>query len=417
MLKIKLSLVHQVKNTSKIQIEKVDSLQSAASLLSQPSPDKRSESEQSKDANQQRTKEITSTNSSSMALTNNTSLNKQPSNLSKELNNELAKKFSSSLNQIQQPSKSTTSKSTTSKSSSSANAINDKQLDKNKNATNSTNNNNRKIDLTTITPAPISKQVPTLSLATAAANDKRAPEKQVKESTSKLNLFANLYAPRIDKIFSINLKSSDQFKDCALVVENNLNNTDLCSLKLIDQDQNKLWQVIVSQKIAMAVSSNEIVCVCCEDDTVHVFNLQTGNRLSTPFLIPSSVSKLACFKQKVLIITIKAELWLWDLKLRKVIVKNVSLIPLIHNNFNQAEISLTNYCITSNGLPLITLSTGKTYAYDLDMETWHLLSNNQDLLNYSCDYKQKITSNVADYPLSLIQSQQRYALKLVLFLS
>ena len=376
--------------TSKIQIEKIDSVQSSASLLSQPSPDKRTD------------KEATTLNKQPQSITVN---NKQDSS-----SNELAS-ASSSKKPFQQQTSSKSQqqqqkdKNISNRLSSCTTSSNDKQ-DKNKNSS-----SNRKIDLTTITPAPISKQIPTLSASSAttptAPNDKRVQEKQPKDNY-RLNPFANLYAPKIDKAFSFNL-SLEQFKDCTLIVDNNLSNSNLCSLRLADQEHNQLWQVLVSQKISTVINSDEIVCICCEDDTVHVFNLQTGNRLCTPFLLSSPVSKLACFKHKVLVITVKAELWLWDLKVQKVIVKNVSLIPLLHNNFNQAEINITNYCITSNGLPLITLSTGKTYVYDLGMETWHLLSNNQDLLNYSCDYKQKIAigSEITDFPLSLLQSQQR----------
>lgn len=386
----------QVKST--IQIEKVDSLQSAASLLSQPSPDKKSETEQAQQFKDQKSKEITNNYSILNNGINNISNNKQPTVNNKETSNDQSKKQShQSKSKDKSISKSSLNCSTT--------QINDKQ-DKNKLLNGTTTN--KKIDLTTIIAAPV-KQVPTLSQQSVPQqqNDKRVNDKQVKLD-HKLNSFVNLYSPKIDKAFSINLNTPEEFKNHSLVIDNNLNNSDLCSVRLLDQEQNRLWQVLISQKVSTVVNSDEIVCVCCEDDTMHIFNLQTGSRLSTPFILSSSVSKLACFKYKVLVITIKAELWLWDLKMRKVIVKNVSLIPLINNNSNQTEISITNYCITSSGLPLITLSTGKTYVYDLNFEGWHLLSSNQDLLNYSCDYKQKITNNVVDYPLSLIQSQQRY---------
>jgi len=374
---------------SRIQIEKIDSLQSSASLLSQPSPDKR--------------------NNEREPTTPTTSINK-------------------SLNVNNRPQQDSSGDEVVSKKTSTQSASKSSQQQKEKSTTKSSSNNNtivsndkqqlskasgRKIDLTTITPAPISRQIPTLSTQattpTVQGNDKRITDKQIKDNYKSSSLFSDLHAPKIDKVFSSCL-NSEKFKDCTLVVDNNLSNSNLCSLRLVDQEHNQLWQVLVSQKISTVVHSDEMVCISCEDNTIHVFNLQTGNRLKTPFLVSSSISKLACFKYKLLVITVKAELWLWNLEIQKVIVKNVSLVPLLHNNFNQSEISITNYCITSNGLPLITLSTGKTYVYDLDMETWHLLSNNQDLLNYSCDYKQKIVngSEIAEYPLSLIQSQQRF---------
>lgn len=384
---------------SSIQIEKVDSMQSA-SLLSQPSPDKRTESnDQSKELQRRETPNQTSqTNNSNSSGVNN----KQPASVNNKIEsgNDLTKKSQ------QQASKfSSKEKGQSGQSSKSANSSTGSVGDKSK--ANSTNPSHpKRVDLTTIMAAPVKQ----LSAAPppVALNEKRPPEKQTKESSFKSN-FVNLFAPKVERILSINLSStSERFKDRSLVVDNNLSGSVLCSLKMLDQELNTVWQVLVSQRISAVVNSDEIACACCEDNTVHVFNLQTGSRLSTPFLLSSPVSKLSCFKHKVLAITVKAELCLWDLNTRKMIVKNVSLLPLIYNNSSQTDISLINYCITSNGLPLITLSTGKTYVYDLGMENWQLLSDNQDLLNYSCDYKQKLGADVKEHPLSLIQSQQRY---------
>ena len=370
---------------SSIQIEKVDSMQSA-SLLSQPSPDKRTESNDQSKERREANNQASLTNSNSSGVNNKASVNKPDSN-------DLAKKSQSAATTK------TLQKEKASSKSSSLSATNEK--------TKSSTNPPRRVDLTTIMAAPVKQ----LSAPSSAANEKRPPEKQAKESLR--SNFANLFAPKIDRMFSINLSSAEKFKDCLLVVDNNLCNSVLCSLKMVDQEQNTVWQALVSQRISTVVHSDEIACICCEDNAVHAFNLQTGSRLSTPFILSSSVSKLSCFKHKVLAITVRAELSLWDLKTRKAIVKNVSLAPLIHNNVSQTDISLINYCITANGLPLITLSIGKTYAYDLDMDAWQLLSDNQDLLNYSCDYKQKLGADVKEHPLSLIQSQQRWVLKAI----
>lgn len=372
---------------SSIQIEKVDSMQSA-SLLSQPSPDKRTESND-------QSKERRETPNQSSQTSNGSGVNNKATSVNTKIESgqDAAKKS-------QQATTKSSSKEKAASQSKSANNSTSSTNDKNK--TNSTSQPKR-VDLTTIMAAPV-KQV-TAAPPPVVANEKRPPEK--KESSPKSN-FVNLFAPKIERIFSINLSLTERFKDRSLVVDNNLSGSVLCSLKMLDQEANTVWQVLLSQRISTVVHSDEIACACCEDNAVHVFNLQTGSRLSTPFLLSSPVSKLSCFKHKVLAITVRAELSLWDLKERKRIVKNVSLLPLIYNNANQNEISIINYCITSNGLPLITLSTGKTYVYDLDMENWQLLSDNQDLLNYSCDYKQKLGADVKEHPLSLIQSQQRY---------
>lgn len=373
---------------SNIQIEKVDSMQSA-SLLSQPSPDKRTteSNDQSRERTSVNNHASLTNNSSSGSANNKANVNNKPESGGSDLSK---KPQQATANKSSQKEKNASSKSAAGSSTAAS--------DKNKTSTNTSHP--KRVDLTTIMAAPV-KQV---SAAPAVA-EKRPPEKQTKESFR--SNFANLFAPKIDRVFSINLSSIARFRDHSLVVDNNLGNSVLCSLKMLDQEMNTVWQALVSQRIATAVNSDEIVCVCCEDNAVHVFNLQTGSRLSTPFLLSSGVSKLSCLKHKVLAITVRAELSLWDLKERKMIVQNVSLLPLIYNNSNQTDISIINYCITSNGLPLITLSTGKTYVYDLNMQNWQLLSDNQDLLNYSCDYKQKLGADLKEHPLSLIQSQQR----------
>lgn len=239
-------------------------------------------------------------------------------------------------------------------------------------------------------------------------------EKVISKATEGRTSIVQFPSLKIEKRASINIKlsGSASFEHSGLVVEveNNTNNTSLSCLRVLNNENEKVWEAVISSKICGLAGGDYLIAIACEDCTLSVFCSSTGRRLHTPLLINSLAAKLTCVRHYLLVISSKASLWLWNFDKHHVVIKNESLIPLFNSHGNSipaSDISLVSTTVTDSGAPLITLSTGKTFVFDTAFGSWSLISNTQDILNFHSDYKPTISSNPSAFPLAILQSHHR----------
>ena len=231
--------------------------------------------------------------------------------------------------------------------------------------------------------------------------------KQISTKDTLSGSATNFYLPalKMDKLSTIKLliKSDkrDVIRKITVDVENWINSSNLCALRLLENGE-KLWQVLISAKIN-GVAGNEHLFGCsCDDNTLHVFNTWTGRRLHTPIVLSSAIARLTCHTYKIMVITTNGQLWMWDFTKHKVIIRGESLVPLL----NEVNVSILSTGITDTGCPLICLSTGKSYVFNDEFGTWTLVCNTNDILN-SCTDQKPHSFDPSSLPLSTIQSQTK----------
>lgn len=234
---------------------------------------------------------------------------------------------------------------------------------------------------------------------------KTAAKHSVKEGRSSPS--SNFYLPalKIDKNSSIKLFTKGDKKDLKKIVvdiENNINSTVLCALRL-NENEERLWQVLMSSKINGIAGNEQLIACACDDNTLSVFTTTTGRRLHTPIILNAPIARLMCSGYKIMIITTKAILWLWDFTNHKVIIKEESLLPLLIGN----DVTILSTGITDSGSPLICVSTGKSYIFNVQFGSWTLISNSNDILN-SCTDQKPHSFDPSSLPLSSIQSQTKF---------
>ncbi|RWS15627.1 Protein HIRA-like protein [Dinothrombium tinctorium] len=260
-------------------------------------------------------------------------------------------------------------------------------------------------------PQTVSKSAPT-SIQSQMLSQ-AAPEKTIAKKSESSKIISLLFPPlKIDKTISVLVSIEDEMgtRKCAVEVENNVNSTILYAVRLMKSDTDMSWEALLPSKINGLSACEFIVAVACEDNTLSVFSTLSGRRMHPPIVISSAAARLTCVKQYLMVITTKAALSLWDFGKHQIIVKNESLLPLFASSpVSSDNISLLSSGVTDNGLPLLSFSNGKSYVYDIAFNSWSLISNAFDLLNQNSDFKPPWKSEPSSFPLTVIQSQHRYA--------
>ncbi|KAG8982395.1 HIR complex subunit, partial [Tulasnella sp. 427] len=105
-----------------------------------------------------------------------------------------------------------------------------------------------------------------------------------------------------------------------------------------------------------------------EGGAVNVYTMN-GRRLLPTLALDSSCTFLAGSKNSLMAITASGRLHVWDVKMQKAAFTPVSLDTLITPNA-----TITSAVVRPNGCPVITLSSGVVYSYDVDLSCFTKLS-------------------------------------------
>ncbi|XP_072288928.1 protein HIRA [Eucyclogobius newberryi] len=175
------------------------------------------------------------------------------------------------------------------------------------------------------------------------------------------------------------------------------------------------WSTLLPSSVLCAAGSSEAVAVACEDRTLSVFS-SCGRRLFPPIALPSAVSAVHCTGHYVMALSSGATLSVWDVLKPKALVKNESLLPLLSG----ADTTVSQSMLTQQGVPVISLSNGKSFCFSVTMETWTLVADKADSLVQCADFRSCLPSHdasVSSGPLATMQGRHLSAGRLASRLS
>ncbi|XP_061672220.1 protein HIRA isoform X3 [Syngnathoides biaculeatus] len=124
------------------------------------------------------------------------------------------------------------------------------------------------------------------------------------------------------------------------------------------------WNTLLPSSVIAAAGSSDILVVACQDRTLSVFS-SCGRRLLPSIKLASPVSALNCSAHFVMALTAGATLSVWDLRKQKALVKNESLTTILSGS----EVNVSQSLLTQQGVPIISLSNGKSFCFSLSLET------------------------------------------------
>uniref|UniRef100_A0A8C5PCA1 Protein HIRA n=1 Tax=Leptobrachium leishanense TaxID=445787 RepID=A0A8C5PCA1_9ANUR len=165
----------------------------------------------------------------------------------------------------------------------------------------------------------------------------------------------------------------------------------------------KEWETVITGRIMAAAGSNDVVCVACEKKMLSMFS-GSGRRLFPPIILPSPISNLQCTGSYVMALTAAAALSVWDVQNQSILVKDESLQPILSGN----DMTVSQTLLTHRGVPVLSLSNGKAYAFNSSLSAWSLVSDKQDTLSQCADYRNCLSSQDAvmcSGPLAIIQGK------------
>lgn len=91
-------------------------------------------------------------------------------------------------------------------------------------------------------------------------------------------------------------------------------------------------------------------------------------------------------KSHICVLTCEGKLWIWDVLKPKLVVKGVSLVPILIDPKTNDKLAIIKLNIELDNI-VISVSNGKTFQYDNGLESWCPLKNVNDPLAVSANYK------------------------------
>ncbi|KAM9446247.1 protein HIRA [Clarias gariepinus] len=149
------------------------------------------------------------------------------------------------------------------------------------------------------------------------------------------------------------------------------------------------WNTVLTSRVVTATASSDVVAVACEDRTLSVFSA-CGRRLVPPIMLSAPITVLHCSAHFVMALTASATLSVWDVQKQVALVKNESL-----NSILSGSDTVVSSMLTGHGVPVVTLSNGRSYCFSSTMETWNLIVDKQDTLVQCADFSSCLSSHDA----------------------
>ncbi|GME93778.1 unnamed protein product [Ambrosiozyma monospora] len=188
--------------------------------------------------------------------------------------------------------------------------------------------------------------------------------------------------------------------------------TRISVMKKVSSDQKRqLFVDFIPRKVHLATGAGSYWAVSTTNGQLITYT-DSGRRLLPPIILGSPLSFLEIKNQYLMAVTSIGELYVWDLKQHKSTFKPTSLYPLLQPIYRSSQIevsasssagnananggvntveqnglifvngellarseNLTMCSITSNGIPIVTLSNGNGYLFNHEMNSWSLVSD------------------------------------------
>lgn len=191
-----------------------------------------------------------------------------------------------------------------------------------------------------------------------------------------------LPTPSVEKSFTKNIqgRTTDE-KSSMLEVTNDipLGTHKVHRIQLV-RDGVREWEQVHTARVLAVEGSREVICAGCEDGSVHVFTA-CGRRLVPQLVLNSRVSRLSVNGHYVMAISQKGSVYVWNMQSKSAVIRDVNLSAIM-----SGEDNITRASMTKDGVPMVTLSTHKSYTFSPDMACWTLLYNKDDPLQHCSDH-------------------------------
>ncbi|CUM63401.1 uncharacterized protein PRCAT00000975001 [Priceomyces carsonii] len=186
-----------------------------------------------------------------------------------------------------------------------------------------------------------------------------------------------LSIPKVRLNFQLsNTESADPF---ILDIRNGTGNETTPSRVSCSKNEKLIWSDFVPKFIQLATVGSNFWATCTADGQIIIYSQISGRRLLPPFILGSPLSFLESNKQYLLAVTCVGELFVWNID-EKRIELNCSFSPLLELSIKSQSDGLsksdniTMCSITSNGIPLVTLSNGSGYLFNKELCTWQTIT-------------------------------------------
>lgn len=187
-----------------------------------------------------------------------------------------------------------------------------------------------------------------------------------------------LSAPKVRMTFGVATRGSS---DTYLDIKNGQGNETAPSRVTCFKKELQIWTDFVPKYIQLATEGKKFWAICTADGQILTYSHISGKRILPPMIMGSPLSFLESHENYLMAVTVTAEVFVWDVELKKLHMSSpLSLANLLdlNNKFEEDTLSktdnITMCSITSRGIPLVTLSNGSGYLYNIDMGVWNTVS-------------------------------------------
>ncbi|XP_059138607.1 protein HIRA-like isoform X2 [Physella acuta] len=163
-----------------------------------------------------------------------------------------------------------------------------------------------------------------------------------------------------------------------------------------------LWDQMFTSKICATAGSVHVLCAACVDGTVSVFS-KCGRRIFPFLVVGAQPAFLICQGHYLLVVTTKGTLFVWNCSLLKVEIKQESLSAVASE-----KDSVDKIVLTTEGVPIVTLTNKKSYSYSVNIGCWVLVSDGEDRLQSFANHHQCMSTKLKpSEPLASLQKSSR----------
>ncbi|XP_063868138.1 LOW QUALITY PROTEIN: protein HIRA-like [Scylla paramamosain] len=127
------------------------------------------------------------------------------------------------------------------------------------------------------------------------------------------------------------------------------------------------WVTFLTSRVTTAAATVTTAAFTCQDKSLHILDIKTGEMLLPPLKLQGRSSQLFVHENTIIVLTTDATLTIWDLENKKRILSE-SIRHLV-----EGQSAVKSVQITSEGTPVLLLTSGEAFTRCPKLETWLLL--------------------------------------------
>lgn len=187
-----------------------------------------------------------------------------------------------------------------------------------------------------------------------------------------------LSIPKVRMSFQMPYRSDDKM---LLDIRNGQGNENAPSRITCYKNELPIWSDFIPRYIQLATEGKSFWAISTADGQIITYSHISGKRLQPPIVLGSPVVFLESHGDYLMTVTAIGELYVWDMLQKKLKLHSpLSLASILdlHSKFREDTLSksenITMCSITSKGIPLVTLSNGSGYLFNVDMGVWQTVT-------------------------------------------